>query len=161
MRVRQPLTLVITNDVYQRFTFVDHTTPSWFPTALRLAVAMSTHVFIAILRARPACAELTDEATLSPELHTPPLPATHVWVGYRWQNNGLRLTFQRCSSYWHSLVSHPNYFLYGIHLFYPYRYLRRNPSNSPLGVAFAENFRIITPYGLFYGISGITSLIGL
>ena len=30
--------------------------------------------------------ELADEATLSPELRTPPLPATHVWVGYWWQN---------------------------------------------------------------------------
>jgi len=26
---------------------------------------------------------------MSPELHTPPLPVTHVWVGYHWQNNGL------------------------------------------------------------------------
>jgi len=26
---------------------------------------------------------------VSPELHTPPLPVTHVWVGYHWQNNGL------------------------------------------------------------------------
>jgi len=28
--------------------------------------------------------------TLSPELRTFPLPGTHVWVGYPWQNTGLR-----------------------------------------------------------------------
>jgi hypothetical protein len=67
----QHLWLVLSNDVYQRFTSVNRTTLSWFPTALMLAVATSPHGCIAIL---------TDEVTLSRELRTPVLPPTHVPV---------------------------------------------------------------------------------
>src|SRR3954470_19573033 len=35
----QHLALGLYDDVYQRFTCVDRTTPSWFPTAVMLAVA--------------------------------------------------------------------------------------------------------------------------
>jgi len=38
-------------------------------------------------------------------LRTPPLPATHAWVGYGWQNNRL-YHFFRYNSYTSSLVSH-------------------------------------------------------
>jgi hypothetical protein len=74
----QPLWPVITNGVYQRFTCVDRPSRSWFPTALRLAVAASAHASAAIPE---------DEVTLSRRLRTPPLPATHAPVGYCWQNS--------------------------------------------------------------------------
>jgi hypothetical protein len=74
----QPLWPVITNGVYRRFTSVDRTSRSWFPTALGLAVAASAHAPTAIPR---------DEVTLSRGLRTPPLPATHAPVGYCWQNS--------------------------------------------------------------------------
>ncbi len=74
----QPLWPVITNGVYRRFTCVDRTSRSWFPTALGLAVAASAHAPAAIPR---------DEVTLSRGLRTPPLPATHAPVGYCWQNS--------------------------------------------------------------------------
>ena len=74
----QPLWPVITNGVYQRFTCVDRTSRSWFPTALRLAVAASAHAPAAIP---------WDEVTLSRGLRTPPLPATHAPVGYCRQNS--------------------------------------------------------------------------
>jgi len=77
----QHLSLVNFHDVYRWFTSVDHTAPSWLPTPLVLVVTASAHASAAIL---------VDEATLSQELRTPPLPATHVLVGYRWQNNGWR-----------------------------------------------------------------------
>jgi len=70
----QHLWLVLSNDVYQRFTSVNHTTPSWLPTALVLAVAIIPHSLMTSSKA---------EATLSLKLHTWPLPATHVQVGYR------------------------------------------------------------------------------
>ena len=45
-----------------------------------LAVATSSHASVAAL---------TGAAALSPGLRTSPLPATHAWVGYGWQNNRL------------------------------------------------------------------------
>ena len=54
----QHLWLVLNDDVYQRFTYVNHTTQSEPPTALVLAVATSSHDFIAIPGVQPACAEL-------------------------------------------------------------------------------------------------------
>ena len=47
----------------------------------------------------------TDVAALSPGLRAPPLPATHAWVGYGWQNNRL-YHFFRYNGYTSSLVSH-------------------------------------------------------
>ena len=76
----QHLSLVNIHDVYQWFTYVDPTAPSWLPTALVLAITASTRAFAAI--------RSTDEATLFQELRTSPLPVTHVLVGYRWQNSG-------------------------------------------------------------------------
>jgi hypothetical protein len=73
----QPLWPVLTNGAWRRFTCVDRPSRSWFPTALRLAVAAPAHAGTA----------LTEEgATLSRGLRTPPLPATHAPVGYCGQN---------------------------------------------------------------------------
>lgn len=47
---------------YRRFTWVDRTTPSWFPTPAVLGVATGPRGCVAIL---------SDEATLSRELRTP------------------------------------------------------------------------------------------
>ena len=69
----QPLWPVITNGVYQRFTCVDLTSRSWFPTALRLAVAASAHALAALPK---------EEVTLSRKLRTSSLPTTRVPVGY-------------------------------------------------------------------------------
>jgi len=63
---------------------------------LVLAVTVSAHASAAVL---------PDVAALSPGLRTPPLPATHAWVGYGWQNNRL-YHFFRYNSYTSSLVSH-------------------------------------------------------
>ena len=62
----------------RRFTWVDHTTRPWSPTAVVLAVAIS---------ARALIATLAGEDTLSRGLRTPPLPATHASVGDCWQNS--------------------------------------------------------------------------
>jgi hypothetical protein len=62
----------------RRFTWVDHTTLSWSPTALVLAVATSARASVAIPK---------DEDTLSRGLRTPPLPGTHASVGDCWQNS--------------------------------------------------------------------------
>ena len=66
-----------------------------------------------------------DEATLSLELHTLPLPATHVQVGYCWQNNKLHLSVtnthtsscrtwpsyeELCSSLYFTQLAHLGYF---------------------------------------------------
>jgi hypothetical protein len=58
--------------------FVDPSTQSWFPTALMLAVAASARAYAALPK---------EEDTLSRELGTPPLPETHLPVGYCWQNS--------------------------------------------------------------------------
>jgi len=52
---------------------------------LVLAVTVSAHASAAVL---------PDVAALSPGLRTPPLPATHAWVGYGWQNNRLHHFFK-------------------------------------------------------------------
>jgi len=62
----------------RRFTWVDHATRSWSPTASMLAVAVSAHA----LTTTPQ-----GEDTLPRELRTAPLPAPHVPVGYNWQNS--------------------------------------------------------------------------
>ena len=54
--------------------------PSSLPTPLMLGVATLAHAFVTIPQ---------DEAPLSQQLHTPPLPVTHVLVGYWWQNTRL------------------------------------------------------------------------
>ena len=41
LATRQPLGLVGSHDVYQRFTWVSHTIRLWLPTALRLAVVIA------------------------------------------------------------------------------------------------------------------------
>src|SRR5262249_24683819 len=69
----QHLALGLCDDVYRRFACVDFPTPSWFPTAVMLAVATWPRGCIAIL---------ADEATLFRELRTSRLPMTHVSVGY-------------------------------------------------------------------------------
>ncbi len=50
-----------------------------------LAVTASAHA---------SAAALTGVAALSPGLRTKPLPATHAWVGYGWQNNRLYHSFK-------------------------------------------------------------------
>jgi len=52
---------------------------------LVLAVTASAHT---------SAAALTGVAALSPGLRTKPLPATHAWVGYGWQNNRLYYSFE-------------------------------------------------------------------
>ena len=58
----QHLWLVFNDDVYQRFTYVNHTTQSEPPTTLMLAVATSPHGFVAIPR---------DEGYTCPQSFTP------------------------------------------------------------------------------------------
>ena len=77
---KEPHLACLTSRPLRHFTWVDHTTPSWLPTALLLAVAVSAHTYAASPKA---------EATLSRRLRTPPLPATHAAVGYSWQNRRL------------------------------------------------------------------------
>jgi hypothetical protein len=80
LRAIQHLTLVLTLDAYgDSLTLTLPRHPGRL-NRLVLAVAASAHASAAIL---------SDMAALSPELRTPPLPATHVWVGYGWQNNQL------------------------------------------------------------------------
>ena len=74
----QHLPLVSHHDVYQPFTSVDLTMPSSLPTPLMLGVVTSAHAPVTIP---------TDEAPVSQQLRTPPLPVTHVLVGYCWQNS--------------------------------------------------------------------------
>jgi hypothetical protein len=70
----QHLPLAYSNDVYQRFTYVDRTTQSWFPTPLMLGVTTEA--------LRLQLPSVKEEATLCRELRTPGLPLTHVSVGY-------------------------------------------------------------------------------
>jgi hypothetical protein len=57
--------------------------------------------------ARARAAFPKEEATLLRELHTPPLPETHVPVGYCWQNSRCCRSFLRPQhSYIGDLVSH-------------------------------------------------------
>jgi hypothetical protein len=94
----QHLWLVVSHGVYRCFTWVDLSTRSWLPTALMLAVAAS---------ARASATLLSEEATLSRELRTSPLPGTHVPVGYCWQNSRCyRSVLRPQHSYHGDLVSH-------------------------------------------------------
>jgi hypothetical protein len=75
-------------------------TPSWFPTAVLLAVAVT---------ARALAAPRKEEATFCWELDTPSSPKTHLPVGYRWQNSGCCQSVLRPQhSYIGDLVSHTN-----------------------------------------------------
>ena len=116
---------------------VDHTTLSWSPTALVLAVATSAHASVAIPR---------DEGTLSRGLRTPPLPGTHASVGDCWQNS-------KCC---HLLIRRATQFP---------RHLRVAPDRLPIGVglfphpssaASSAFFTVRLPRG---GDNGVTSFI--
>jgi hypothetical protein len=61
------------NDVYQQFTYVDRTSQAWLPSGARLHHRHLTSRFGLAFR----------RASLSRQLRTRPLPATHVSVGYR------------------------------------------------------------------------------
>ena len=74
----QRLWLVVLDGVYRQFTYVGRTIQPGAPSALALAEA------IRILADR---IEFKNSASLSRQLHTSPLPATHVSVGYCWRNN--------------------------------------------------------------------------
>jgi hypothetical protein len=80
VQASQPLWLVSSHDVYQRFTSVSPVIPPSLPTALGLAVVREL--------SRVAHHHI-GEATLSQELHTVGLPRPHVLVGYWWQNTRL------------------------------------------------------------------------
>jgi hypothetical protein len=67
----QHLSLVPNNDVYQRFTYVDHTTLSEPPTALVLAVTTSSHDFVAIPGVQSRYTELAGEGYTCPQSFTP------------------------------------------------------------------------------------------
>jgi hypothetical protein len=99
VQASQPLWLVASDDVYQRFTYVSHIIPPSLPTALRLAVvdvpSQDAHHHIG-------------EATLSQELHTARLPRPHVLVGYWWQNTRLCPYFRSHNSYTCDFVSQPS-----------------------------------------------------
>lgn len=64
--------------VYQQFTYVAHTNQ---PSALTRCCSEPLRSYLTI-GAHPM------GATLSEELHTPPLPVTHVFLGYRWSYSG-------------------------------------------------------------------------
>ena len=70
----QHLPLVLSDDVYHCFTWVDLSTRSWLPTALMLAVAASAHASAALPK---------EEVTLSRGFD----PSASVPVGYCWQNS--------------------------------------------------------------------------
>jgi hypothetical protein len=84
-RVNQPRTfwfepnsiwLGNSNEVYQQFTYVDHFSQ---PCSAFPAVGERPRVYLTA----PACPKRPG-ATLLEELHTPPLPVTHVFLGYCW-----------------------------------------------------------------------------
>jgi hypothetical protein len=85
LRAIQHLSLVLTLDAYRgSLTLTMPRNPGRLDR-LVLAVAASAHASAAIL---------SDMAALSQQLHTPLLPATHVPVGYGWQNNRLYPSFK-------------------------------------------------------------------
>ena len=67
----QHLWLVLSDDVYQRFTYVNHTTLSEPPTASVLAVATSSHDSVANPGVQPAYTELSGEGYTCPQSFTP------------------------------------------------------------------------------------------
>lgn len=70
------LWLLTGNEVYQQFTYVNPISQPSSSTPLLLGVSRS-------LLAESICPK-HPRATLSEELHTPPLPVTHVFLGYCW-----------------------------------------------------------------------------
>lgn len=70
--VRQHLWLVFYYDSYGRSHMLTRLHIPCSRQSDTLCLSVCSHI-----RYRP----LRGEATLSPQLHTPPLPATHVWVG--------------------------------------------------------------------------------
>ena len=64
--------------VYQQFTFVTHANQPSASTRY-----CSEHLHSVSRRKHTHVGD-----TLSEELHTPPLPVTHVFLGYRWSYNG-------------------------------------------------------------------------
>ena len=78
VQASQHFPLVSHHDGCRPFTCVDLPMPSSLPTTSVLVVATSAHALVTTL---------ADEATWSQQLRTPPLPVTHVLVGYCWQNN--------------------------------------------------------------------------
>jgi hypothetical protein len=80
-RACQHLWLVDSDDVYRQFTCVAHTLkPSPHPRRCS-QIALISHEANAAFR----------QVTLSRSLHTPPLPATHGSVDYRWRNTRFHL----------------------------------------------------------------------
>jgi hypothetical protein len=80
----QHLWLVGSHDVYQQFTYVDHTIQILDPDHLD---ASSRNVSSRIRY------HLLDEVALSQELRTVRFLWPHVLVGYQWQNIGLHPRF--------------------------------------------------------------------
>jgi hypothetical protein len=70
------LWLLSAYEVYQQFTYVNPISQPSSSTPLLLGVSRS-------LLAESICPK-HPRATLSEELHTPPLPVTHVFLGYCW-----------------------------------------------------------------------------
>jgi hypothetical protein len=70
------LWLISAYEVYQQFTYVNPISQPSSSTPLLLGVSRS-------LLAESICPK-HPRATLSEELHTPPLPVTHVFLGYCW-----------------------------------------------------------------------------
>ena len=70
------LWLLSAYEVYQQFTYINHISQPSSSTPLLLGVSRS-------FLAEPICPK-PPGATLSEELHTPPLPVTHVFLGYCW-----------------------------------------------------------------------------
>src|SRR5690242_6969688 len=70
------LWLLSAYEVYQQFTYVNLISQPSSSTPLLLGVSRS-------FLAEPVCPKRPG-ATLSEELHTPPLPVTHVFLGYCW-----------------------------------------------------------------------------
>jgi hypothetical protein len=85
LRAVQHLSLVLTLDAYGgSLTLTIPRHPGRLNRPV-LAVTVSTHVSTAVL---------ADVAALSRQLHTSPLPRTHVPVGYGWQNSRLYHSFK-------------------------------------------------------------------
>ena len=70
------LWLLSAYEVYQQFTYINHISQPSSSTPLLLGVSRS-------FLAEQICPK-PPGATLSEELHTPPLPVTHVFLGYCW-----------------------------------------------------------------------------
>jgi hypothetical protein len=85
LRTLQHLSLVLTLDAYEGSLTLTLPCHPGHLNRLVLAVAASAHASAAIL---------SDMAALSRQLHTPPLSATHVPVGYGWQNSRLYHSFK-------------------------------------------------------------------